>query len=807
MKRRKYGRKGKGKANEVEPPAHDIECVARVTLSIGPISFPDTEIWVGRFVQPRAAAPRPARAKLDQSEKQRMKEERIAAKRARQPGPPTTTNPASYRPPYRPPMAGPSSQGYRPRPPPPGAIRPPAQQRAELSPDLIRRVNEAATKHPWLSQIIHKAARTQATKEELAKLGRVVNRLKEGKEIDEDGDSGPGVAGQAGPSQIQPQSEPSVSLERPAAPISGSTSATVPAAAESAKSSDDALTPPPGDGSDSEDSGSDVDMTGPEQVGGGPIDTVDPAAHGTALAVNPAIPSELHGRPTTRPPPPTFPQQPQLAVTTHRDSSSFASPPPSVRPPAYLPPNPTMVSRPPMPPYMAAPPRPTYPLPPPFLLVAFKEAPTEKFLLPLGSLSYLSRVGEKVEQPVPVTAQPKGPETPATLTTTPTTAVPASATAASKKTRASMSRGSSSQVVAATSEFETKPESEVDPSSKRINTSGLPALPGMAPPDGTVLISTFTPAGQWQKPDWQELATLLPFNNPSFGRPKPPPTDVEKPWEPDPTPSSEKSTSAKTYTDPSVPTAARDSHSLHIKSTLLNIATEPLFPDEGDLHAITIRLNDVSDHTWQRLKTINGMIVAAEMRAMAEQNPQLMPPPGQAMPHSTGPQMPPPGPIAFQPSDTLRKEYSQRKRSLFRSLLARVPSRKFLRYRLETARPDIIDATTDKWAPRPYIISTKALGNRENDYEDQLPTYAPESPPKKGTKKALEPEVTFEMPVSLDQLDEMVAENALKGKKGKGEDGRKGKGRRWVPGTICQGCGLSNKRVWRSGPGGKSTRE
>jgi hypothetical protein len=122
-------------------------------------------------------------------------------------------------------------------------------------------------------------------------------------------------------------------------------------------------------------------------------------------------------------------------------------------------------------------------------------------------------------------------------------------------------------------------------------------------------------------------------------------------------------------------------------------------------------------------------------------------------------------------------------------------------------RPDIIDATTDKWAPKPYHISTKALGNRENDYDDQVIPLASETQPKKGNKKALEPEVTFEMPVSLDQLDEMVAENALKGKRGKGEDGRKGKGRRWVPGTICQGCGLANKRVWRSGPGGKSTCE
>lgn len=44
---------------ENEPPAHEIECLTRCTLTIGPISYPGTELWVGRFVEPRATVPKP----------------------------------------------------------------------------------------------------------------------------------------------------------------------------------------------------------------------------------------------------------------------------------------------------------------------------------------------------------------------------------------------------------------------------------------------------------------------------------------------------------------------------------------------------------------------------------------------------------------------------------------------------------------------------------------------------------------------------------------------------------------------------
>jgi hypothetical protein len=37
----------------VEPAAHEMECIARVTLSVGPCSYPGTELWIGKFVYPR----------------------------------------------------------------------------------------------------------------------------------------------------------------------------------------------------------------------------------------------------------------------------------------------------------------------------------------------------------------------------------------------------------------------------------------------------------------------------------------------------------------------------------------------------------------------------------------------------------------------------------------------------------------------------------------------------------------------------------------------------------------------------------
>ena len=45
--------KKKSRKQDSSVPAHEIECMARATLGIGPVSYLDTELWVGRFVEPR----------------------------------------------------------------------------------------------------------------------------------------------------------------------------------------------------------------------------------------------------------------------------------------------------------------------------------------------------------------------------------------------------------------------------------------------------------------------------------------------------------------------------------------------------------------------------------------------------------------------------------------------------------------------------------------------------------------------------------------------------------------------------------
>lgn len=355
--------------------------------------------------------------------------------------------------------------------------------------------------------------------------------------------------------------------------------------------------------------------------------------------------------------------------------------------------------------------------------------------------------------------------------------------------------------------------------------SGLPPLDGTAPADGVVLISTFLPADEWQKPDWNALSSFLPFNNPRFDRNPAKATEVKvepEPEQTDPKASPSSPRSVKRSRQVAVTEAPVAPDDLPFRGKLLNLAAESFMPEEGDLHAVTIRLSEVTDQVWQRIKTISGMIATAEMKALGEHRPDLMPnpvPAAGAIPapisvtppvSSPTPSMPPPPStrMPFVPGPELREAYLSRKRNLFRHLLQRVPTRKFLRFRLSSPRPDIVDATNDKWGPRPYPISTKALYTRDEEYADEGVPLSPEPfVNKKGSRKAPEPEVTFEMPVSLDQLDEMVAENAMKGGKAKGVDGRKRHGKRWVPGTICEGCGEANKRVWRAGPGGKGTRE
>jgi len=855
-KRRKYGRnKGKSKADESEAPAHEIECIARVTLSIGPIAFPDTEIWVGRFVQPRAPAPKASRAKKAPGDRKKASE-----------GAQTThgrfANPSHYpqsghvgsmmRP-----SAGPPYTGYRPRPPAPpsahaGPARPPPAPRAELSPDLIKRVNEAATQHSWLSQIIHKAARSQATKEELAKLGRVVNRLKEGKDVGEGAEDGiVSISSQPGPSR-PPTHPPPQATSSTATPAASGGHAQVDQAGMDADSpGSGSLTPVPGDDSDND---SDIDMKGPQQVGGGYPDSVDPDADTSdsrSSVPTPMAPSQQPGASSSwiskhpshnqnSGPSQSAPNAPHPPY----DSSSFDSPPPPtgqsthVRAGATYQPNPETYAAygiaPPStgsglaPPYAAAgtapssfghgmppPPRPTYHLPPPFLLIAFKEAPTEKFQLPLGSLSYISRVGEN-EETVDSTPIPSAPPATAVVTPLSAEAIPTpmrSTIAARKPTRASLSKEKPPSPTPLKAE-ESEPEPITAPQDKNQSLPDLLRLSGASPPSGTVLISTFVPRTKWVKPDWEELAARLPFGNPFFERSTFKATEVKA--EPSPEPSSSNVASAtgsprrnldKARTASEAPVKPElSSDSLPVKGKLLNLATESFFPADGDVQAVTIRLSNVTDQIWQRLKTINGMATTADMKSLGEHSPHLMPkvdtpPPTIPTPANLPPRIPP-----FQPSPALRTEYATRKKTFFRSMLTRVPTRKFLRYRLPDYRPDLVEATTDKWGPRPYPISTKALYNRDGEYDGQPIQLSPVTP-KKGNKRAVEPDVTFELPVSLDQLDEMVAENALKGKKGKGMDGRKRTGKRWVAGTVCEGCGRGDKRVWRSGPGGPRTRE
>lgn len=566
-----------------------------------------------------------------------------------------------------------------------------------------------------------------------------------------------------------------------------------------------------------------------------------PAANTPAPTIHsPAERPAQESLPVVRPP-----EAPHANGPVTADSSSFTTP--SYRPsqiptfPAQAPSNPSLpatqangvapaIAPPMQSPAPPPPPRPMYPLPPPFLLVAFKDALTEKYLLPLGSLSYISRLGEKEDSAEQKPAAPPTQVPPPVPTPADPVSAPIEANGPIKsRTRASLGRNVKPATPPPPAK-EDEPPAAMPPEEEKKKRgpprSNLQPVTGMAPPDGTVLVSTFIPAGEWRRPDWKDLSTSLPFNNPSFETRSGSQTPNIVKTENGPPPSSESKASPKS---PRLSKASKrsgqvedrvPSNELPARGKLLNLAAESFLPDDSDVHAVTIRLSEVSDQVWQRIKTISGMVATAEMKSLGEREPQLMvkpdneaasatPPPENsavatpALPVNPAPRQ------AFQPTERLREAYQNRKRNLFRHLLGRVPPRKFLRFRLSSPRPDIVDATADRWGPRPYPISTKALYTREEeeDAEEAVIPFSPEVRPKKGSKKDPEPTVTFEMPVSLDQLDEMVAENAMKGKKGHGLDGRKRHGKRWVPGTICEGCGEANKRVWRAGPGGKGTCE
>lgn len=188
----------------------------------------------------------------------------------------------------------------------------------------------------------------------------------------------------------------------------------------------------------------------------------------------------------------------------------------------------------------------------------------------------------------------------------------------------------------------------------------------------------------------------------------------------------------------------------------------------------------------------------------------------------------------------LNKIYDERKRDRFARLLKRVKPRSFLRFRVPQVDPVIRDALSDKWAPRPYPITTKPLYNpaEEDSTMDQpeMPDFEFLEPSKGKKRKKDEQEEVFayEMPVSLDALDELVEEGAARltgGRRGRGRGGgmrggrsarandgpsveidengnvRRRYGKRSKPGAVCEGCAGQGLRVWRRGPGGKGTRE
>lgn len=447
-------------------------------------------------------------------------------------------------------------------------------------------------------------------------------------------------------------------------------------------------------------------------------------------------------------------------------------------------------------------------------------------------------------------------------------------------------------------------EVEEEAKPKPPPSSGLPPLPGGAPAPGTVLISTFVPAKDWIKLDWAEVEKGLPWVNPALMRTRPIEVKQEpiKPLAPDSRPPKSPSrplrqarseSKGQAQGPPDQPKAKRRHH-----PSMLNIAALDFLPTEGGLYPVTIRLGEVNDETWRKIKVVMEEVAMAEMRDLVQDEPVLvkdvMPPPAPsvpvprpsstthtpalaplpphlpasnaksphldartsvppagngppqtpvpssvtptaaALPPSTSPATAvPPAPIPAilvpRPSaplhplavpaarDVLRATLVSRKTSHFTSLLSRVPPRSFLRFRTEAVDPTLVEATTDKWAPRPYPMSTKPLYTRSPPPEDEeaVPVALSPERPVKRKKNEVEETVTFEMPVSLDALDERVevgARTVLGKKRGRGgkvpvDDGRKRYGKRWKAGTTCEGCGRSDVRVWRRGPNGKATRE
>ncbi|OCF55370.1 hypothetical protein L486_06853 [Kwoniella mangroviensis CBS 10435] len=1016
------------KTNDVEWPAHEIECISRCTLSVGPISFPETEIWIGRFVEPRVTQPKKERAKPGERKKRELlaaEEGGIVKKpRARKSGteghtprprllaksstpissPASTPNRPPPPPPARPPAYRPSpaasAQPARPPPVRPSGSAPTRPTTA--SPQLIQLVNQAATRHAWLSTLIYKAAGSTANQVELERLGKAVARLSRGEPIEDlappvptaQAAAGPGppTAAQAASSAATPATKPASATVPTAAPTTSSTASTstpsapapwsentpsaqsAPTIVQSATSSEPPVPVTANSTSKAEDSDSDdeVDMTGRPQVGGGPL----PLSSELGTAKPPAVPNSntsvtLPGpssqtsqsntsgpavTPTTTAsgtlvdpkssasqsstaavtPTPVTPDLPNPALSAPRVSTAdsnaqadqipSATPTTTIRPPP-IPPfaqpspveRPTIATPPPPSPLLPPPPKPTYPLPPPFLLLAFKEQATEKFLLPLGQRSFISRVGgDYVTDPRPPTPEPEpvpqaisppppqtsteGPKMETNVFTGSSTDAPAhldtsavindvpshstlteSSAAPGKplrsRTRQSLGRHAKEPTISTPSEPPKKPTpapepippTTQEPKSKPKPESGLPSLPGQIPPPGTVLLSTFILSGpsRWEKVDWEKLKERLPFDNPIFWDKPPEPllevkkeniedattTSVSTPVQPQ---STRGLRHPRMNSDSTKKATQEKGKSVPDKPELLNLAVEEFKPSQGDLQPVTIRFMGITDEVWKKMKDIMEMAERHEIESMFRKEPGLLEgvvldsiaendkssdlgrkqsidPPGNHAPitPSNKPSSTFRG-LSSKILSTLRPTYNSKKRSLFTNLLRRVPTRSFLTTRLPPPPPqELVEATSDKWAARPYPITTKPLylpGGEDDDGEEQEHGREIEFSPPPASKKRKgaageEEKITFELPVSYDLLDERL-EQGLKrdmlnprNKRGRksmnksatergeeeGKETKKRKNKRGTESGICEGCGREGIKVWRRGPGGRGT--
>jgi len=525
------------------------------------------------------------------------------------------------------------------------------------------------------------------------------------------------------------------------------------------------------------------------------------------------------------------------------------------------------------------------------LLIAFKEMPTEKFLLPLGSQSYVSRIGSSAvtkDLAAPGAATPteaiKSDVTTGAEKSTETAAVAAVETplpaSGRGRTRQSLGRSATKPTVVKKEESKSVDVPKLvelqqpPPSAPRQPVrSELPPLPGISPPHGTVLLSTIIPVDDWLRPDWDKLAQRMPFYSKAYDEAVFPPSTGMNASD---TPAASASTADPINVPRSPKTRARvpPSPRSHRRidaapqkpserdidpNTLLNMGAESLMPPEGNVRAVTIRLEGVDDTAWTKMRWVMDHIDGVEMKALGAARPDLLeasvtapasPTPPAPVPTSTGgtssapartpapvpdstpiptatPSAPrPPVPKPFDPTlhPRLRKAYDEYRRIRVQGLLARVASRTFPKYRLP-ARTDIKDALSDRWAPRKYPMSTRPLyltspppeGEGEGELEEE--EIVPQPKRKRGQA---EEEVMFEMPVSLDMLDERVEAGAKKSvnrrvgklKLGKLKEpkltlsGRvKNVGKRSKPGMVCEGCARTDQKVWRKGPGGKGTRE